>query len=292
MEINHQASAESLLQETNCLITLPEVCMKLRQTLDDPNHTRQEISDVIVHDPSLTARLLRIVNSAYFGLSTPVTCISHALGILGEQDLNNLVIVTSIVKTMNSINTELDRNAFWRSSIFAAIVSRNIAATCQSNLKEELFIAGLLLNIGQFLIYYREPELLEAVEKEKSNSNRSDFSVEKEFLGFSHADVGSAMARNWNFSELLIRSISSHHEIEEIDSNCLAGKITYLAARCCERINFKTQQDTDINELEADLQELLEKLDFKFKPKQFSEILHNSFDDYIEAYEDFCGAKA
>ena len=150
MEATKYPSADSLLMESNSLISLPEVCLKLREVIADSAHSRKDIADVIIHDPALTARVLRIANSAYYGLGQSVRDISHALSILGERELNNLVIVTSIVKTMKSVKTKMDINCFWRSSIFSAVLAKNLAdhAGYDDEDMEEFFISGCLLHVG------------------------------------------------------------------------------------------------------------------------------------------------
>ncbi|MBQ74491.1 MAG: hypothetical protein CMQ20_09985 [Gammaproteobacteria bacterium] len=87
---------EALVAGCRSLVSLPESCMKIRTVLEDPEHSRRDLADLIMFDPSLSARVLRIVNSAYYGRSSKISQISSALGIIGEHDLNNLILVTEI----------------------------------------------------------------------------------------------------------------------------------------------------------------------------------------------------
>ena len=291
MENDQHRSMHNLLIDTRSLISMPEVCFRLREVIADASHSRGEIVDIIVHDPALTTRLLRIVNSAYYGLGQPVRDISHALSILGEQELNNLVIVTSIVKSMKPVKpkqSHMDINCYWRSSIFSAVMASNLAKHCSYAEEhiEEFFISGLLLNIGKLLIYYSEPELLEYVEKEMRDSGRPDF--EKEQLGFDHADVGAAMAKSWNFSEHLTKSISGHHRSFS-GENSRGQNIMALTGYLSDQLDFKYPKQVSLEGLDFGEHGLMDRL--MLNDEQFCMIMNSSYEGYLLAFEAFCGAQ-
>ena len=285
-----QPSAYSLLIETNSLISLPEVCLKLREVIADSSHCKKDIADIIVHDPALTTRLLRIVNSAYYGLGRSVRDISHALTILGEHELKNLVVATSIVKTMDSIRSHMDINCFWRSSIFSAVMARNLATHCNYADKnmEEFFISGLLLNVGKLLLYYSEPELLAVVKEEMLISNRPDFEIEKEQMGFDHTDVGVAMAKSWNFSERLTNCISSHHQNISGDTS-LEQQIMFLTGYISDQLDFKFPKQVSLDNLDLNEDGLMDEL--QLSNEQFCVIMNSSYEGYLLAHEAFCGGR-
>ena len=289
-ESDQYRSMDNLLKETNSLISMPEVYFRFREVIADASHTRGEIIDIIIHDPALTTRLLRIVNSAYYGLGQPVKDISHALSILGEQELKNLVIVTSIVKSVKLDQSHMDINCFWRSSIFSAVMAGNLVKHCNyaEEYIEEFFISGLLLNIGKLLIYYSEPELLEFVENEMQGSGRPDFDIEKEQLGFDHADVGAAMAKLWNFSELLTRSISGHHQNYSRE-NSEEQNIMILSGYLSDRLEFKDPKQMPLDNWKFDENGLMDGL--KLNNAQFCTIMNNSYAEYLLAFEAFCGVQ-
>lgn len=283
-------SLNTLLRETDSFISMPEVCFRLREVIADDAHSRGEIVDVIIHDPALATRLLRIVNSAYYGLGRAVKDISHALSILGEQELNNLVIVTSIFNSMKYKQSHMDINCYWRSSIFSAVMASNLAKHCnyaEENI-EEIFISGLLLNVGKLLIYYREPGLLEFVEKQMLDSGRSDFEIEKEQLGFDHADVGAAMADSWNFSALLTESIFGHH-LSFTDENSNVQNIMILTAYIGDQLDFKCPKQVSPLDVEFGEDGLMDALNLD--GEHFSAIMNRSCADYLLAFEAFCGAR-
>ena len=278
---------ESLLNDTNALISLPEVCLQLRERLADPQHTRKEVARVILHDPALTARVLRIVNSAYYGLPQQVSEISHALNILGEEELHNLVIVTSIVKTMAKVSSTVDIRSFWRGSIFSAVLASNLASrTVQETSSEDFFIAGLLLNIGRLLLYHHEPTLLREVEQTMSVRRVPDHVAERELLGFDHADVGALMASKWNFSANLVENIRCHHRpVERLWK--LEHAIMGMTAYFTDQFDFNKPKQVELDKLKHERQALLDTMGLDWK--EFCVIVNNSYEGYLHAHEAFCG---
>lgn len=280
---------ESLISDTNALISLPEVCLQLRERLADPQHTRKEVAGIILHDPALTARVLRIVNSAYYGLPQKVSEISHALNILGEEELQNLVIVTSIVKTMARVSSTVDIRSFWRASIFSAVMAKNLGRSVElaDLTPEDMFIAGLLLNIGRLLLYHHEPVLRDEVEKKMTEENLPDYIVERELLGFDHADVGALMAGNWSFSPKLIESIRCHHRPVEEFSEC-AHAVMGLTAFFTDQFDFVRPKQVDLDKMQYERQPLLDIVGLNWQ--EFCVIVNNSYEDYLHAHEAFCGS--
>ena len=280
---------ESLISDTNALISLPEVCLQLRERLADPQHTRKEVAEIILHDPALTARVLRIVNSAYYGMPQKVSEISHALNILGEEELQNLVIVTSIVKTMARVSSTVDIRSFWRSSIFSAVMAKNLSHGAQlADLSpEDMFIAGLLLNIGRLLLYHHEPVLLDEVDRKMTEENLPDYIVERELLGFDHADVGALMAGSWNFSPKLIGIIRCHHRpVEELSES--AHAVMGLTACFTDQFDFVRPRQVDLDKMQYERQPLLDIVGLNWK--EFCVVVNNSYEDYLHAHEAFCGS--
>ena len=276
------------LDDAAALVSLPEVCLKLRQTLSDPNHSNRDIAEIIKYDPALTARVLRIVNSAYYGLSNPIDNISHALGILGEEELNNLVIVTSIVKTLGKLDSGLDLKTFWRTSIFCAEFANTLANHSREKLDntDGFFLGGLLLNVGKLLLYYREPELMSAVESLMKDDDMADFEAEQALLGFDHSVVGAVMADAWNFPAPLITRISEHHgDSSAFDED---GAIIFLSGYISDRINLQEfpAADEDAPKLPDDF--VMNKMELT--RAELDTLMAKSFEKYVRAYEAFCGS--
>ncbi len=194
------------------LISLPEIFIRVNEVLENPNHTAKELGEVISHDPSLTARILRIVNSVFYGLRVKIELVSRAVSIIGEDDLRNLILATSAVDTFKRMPNQLvDIDLFWRHSVHTGIIARLLSKQCNILHGERLFVAGILHDIGKLILYYKEPKLSQQVLETSANSDGVLFHAEQELFGFTHADVGGALIRAWNLADTLKDTVTYHH---------------------------------------------------------------------------------
>ena len=204
--------AEDLVKGVVKLISLPEIYIRVSQALEDENHNAKQLGDIIGHDPALTARILRIVNSAYYSLANQVELVSRAVSVIGEDDLRNLVLATSAVDTSKRIPNQLvDIDLFWRHSVHTGIVARLLSQYCNILHGERLFVAGMLHDIGKLVLYFKEPELSQQVLLKAADTDGQLYNAEKEIIGFTHADVGAALIDAWKLSDTLKEVIAYHH---------------------------------------------------------------------------------
>ncbi len=197
------------------LLSLPSVYTRLEKTLKDPFHTREDIARIISSDPSLAARVLRIVNSSFYSLPKSVQNISTAVNLIGEYDLKNLVLVTSVVNSVNVlVDKGIDMQEFWKHSISCGITARLLAKKQQLEDSEFLFLSGLLHDLGHLILYYKEPELFNTVSRQVKNEGKERYLVEIELLGFDHALVGAYLMETWGLPEKLEQLIQYHHQYE------------------------------------------------------------------------------
>lgn len=203
---------EDLVNGAVDLISLPEIYFRVSQILDDPDHNAQQLGDVISHDPALTAKILRIVNSAYYSLASKIELVSRAVSVIGEDDLHNLVLATSAVDSFQQIPNELvDINLFWHHSVHTGIIARLLSKQCNILHGERLFVAGILHNIGKLVLYFKEPELSQQVLLAAAESNGQLYKAEQDILGFTHGDVGAALIDAWGLSDTLKEVVGCHH---------------------------------------------------------------------------------
>ena len=152
------ASAEQIARSTNALITLPAVYLRARAALQDPNASLAEAADVIACDPAMTARLLRIANSAFFGFAAPVQTVARAVNLLGTEQVHDLLLATSVSSVFAGVSRELvDMEVFWRRGVLCGVAARLLAARCNVLDSERLFVEGLLHDIGHLVLYRQLP---------------------------------------------------------------------------------------------------------------------------------------
>ena len=113
------------------LVTLPDLYIRLRAVIDDPDFYMGQVAEVIANDPAMTARVLKLVNSAFFGLPAKIDTVSRAVGMLGTQQIHDLVLASSVTETFSGMSTNVvDMQIFWHRSVYSAVAARLIAAKC------------------------------------------------------------------------------------------------------------------------------------------------------------------
>ena len=186
------------------LVSLPDVYLRLRSVLDDPNSNLADVADVVGNDPAMTTRLLRIVNSAYFGLGNEIDTVSRAVGLLGTQEVHDLVLAASVAKSFEGISSELmDMQRFWRQGVRRAIIGRELAVLCNVLDGERLFVAGLLSDIGHLYIYQLAPQKAQQAIELAQVQGIPLYKAEQALLGTDYARVGGELMRRWQLPQSL-----------------------------------------------------------------------------------------
>lgn len=212
------------------LVSLPEVCIRVNEMLDDQTITAADLGHVISQDTSLTARLLKIVNSSYYGFQAKIETVSRAVTVVGLRELRGLVIAASAVETFSNVpDTILNKVKFWRHSLYCGVIARLLAEQCHVLHSERLFVAGLLHDIGKLIIAQRLPTETRMIALEADSGNRSEFEVEQDFLGFNHAEVGGELMLAWNMPETLFESVAYHHEPQRAEKGVMETCLIHLA---------------------------------------------------------------
>ena len=213
------------------LISLPDIYWRLKEIIDARDYSMQDVAQLIIFDPGLTARLLRIVNSAYFGFSAKIDTVNHAVSILGVQQVHDLVLTTSIADALGDYECEhLDIRQFWLRSVYRAIASRELAVVCNLMDSERMFVGGLLSGIGHLIMYQSVPVLAQRAQREARESARPLYLVERELMGFDHAQVAAVLMKNWKLPQSMVSVIEHHLEFDPDTDYLLDAAIVHLAA--------------------------------------------------------------
>jgi len=210
-----ELTPESLTGGVMDLVTLPDVAMRIARMVDDPNASATDIGREISNDAALTARLLRIANSAAYGQHRKIATVSRAIAVLGVRQVRDLTVGITAVRAFNGISNSLvTMEVFWRHSVLCAVAAGQIAARRDSARTESPFVAGLLHDIGQLVMYCRVPDA--SRETLLMLADATDdvglYECERAVLAFDHAAVGACLARSWGLPESLLECIEFHHE--------------------------------------------------------------------------------
>ena len=193
--------------------SLPDVYYEFKDAMDDPEGSFDEVSNIIATDPGLTAKLLRIVNSAYFGFPSKIETISHAIGVVGLEQLNNLVISTVIMERFKGIpDSVMNMDSFWRHSIACGLAAKIISSHREEINTERFFVAGMLHDIGRLIIALTTPFNILSVFMRCKSENIPRHEAEKDILEFTHADVGKLLLKNWSLPVFHREVVGNHHQ--------------------------------------------------------------------------------
>ena len=195
------------------LVSLPDVAVRVNEMVDDLRYSANEIGEVISRDPSLTARLLRIANSPFFGLTTKVATVNRAVALIGTKQLRDLVVGTIAISSFKGIPNQLvSMDDFWYHSLYCALASRALAQRRRLPHADSLFVAGLLHDAGQLMIFYSLPDqACTALQLSVEDPHAMDMhQAEQEVLGFDHAQVGGLLLQHWRLPALLQECVALH----------------------------------------------------------------------------------
>ena len=224
-------TAQTLVKESVELISLPDIYIRLRNVIASPDWSMADIADIVANDPSITARLLKLVNSPFFGLVSKVDTITRAINLLGIQQVHDLVLATSVIDSFSGFtNDYFNIYDFWFNGVYCAVTARLLAYYCQDLGTERPFVAGLLHNIGHLVTYQKIPEeSLRALEI-ATQKNISLYRAERELLGFDYAQVGAELMREWKLPKSLQEITEFHVEPEKASDFQLETAIIHIAS--------------------------------------------------------------
>ncbi len=210
--------------------TLPIVLRQIQKVLKNPNTNMSQIAHVVAKDQALSARTIRLVNSAFYGLGKQVTSITNAIVILGLNTLNNLMLGLTVVKLFKDAKIRgFDPEEFWKHCFSTALIARYLAQYRDDLDPEECFICGLLHDMGRLVMdQYAQDDFLKALEI----SHKKDLSLykcEETVFGFTHADIGAWLGRKWQLPESIFASLQYHHSFESIPNEYKNYTETVLA---------------------------------------------------------------
>ncbi|MDW7972604.1 MAG: HDOD domain-containing protein [Thermodesulfovibrio sp.] len=194
------------VEKIETLPTIPPILRKILSVIEDPKVSLQKITEFVSSDPTLTARILKMVNSPVYGFPGRISSVSHAMVILGLNAVRGLLLGVSVFELMQKHMIGL-----WEHSLSTAIFARIIAIRKQMQYPEEISIGGLLHDIGKvILIIAFKDEYLKLIESVKDQENFL-YDIERQYFGITHAEIGGIVAKKWNFPLKLIEPMMYHH---------------------------------------------------------------------------------
>ncbi len=204
---------QSAIAEVGELATLPEVTVKIIQIVDNPRSTARDLHDVIKNDPALSARILKVVNSAFYGLPGQISNIDRAIVLLGLSAVKNIAIAASMTHLFHggAIIDGFSGAEVWKHSIATAVASRLVTKAQGRPAFEESFLAGLIADLGLLVERQVFPKKLAEIVSRFSSGGGDFCALEQEIIGADHQAFGMALATKWRFPQALCTTIGYHH---------------------------------------------------------------------------------
>ncbi len=211
-----EAQIEARLRGCARLPSLGSINSALRELLSADQSYIAQISEVIRRDPSLTARLLRLVNSVYFGLSTPVNSVEEAIFYLGVRQIRQLAMLTPVIEDFQKLagNAPFPWREFWRHCIGVAMMTREVISVVRVPNDEADYVAGLVHDVGKIAMAAVFPEHFAEIQRRLAEQPESLTTVELAVLGMDHCELGARYLQHHNLPEVMIETARYHHAPE------------------------------------------------------------------------------
>lgn len=216
-----------ILKRLGDLPPMPQVVFKAQHVMEDPSLGTKELASVLENDQAMVTRVLRVANSAYYGLSGTVSSIHHATVLLGSKRVGEIISMSGASKFLDKTleGYSLEPGMMWEHSLSVAFGSRLVVSKRNPELSNDAFIAGLIHDAGKMIL---DRYVIQRKEQFESliGAGKCYLDVEKEILGFTHADIAYLACKAWGIPENLTTAIRFHHEPWMADDNRLAYAVS------------------------------------------------------------------
>jgi len=271
---NVMEKARQLVDKVGELPPIPGVILESMTLLNDPSVTVKRIQEQILLDQALTAFILKVANSALYGLRREVSTITYAINLMGYNTTKSILLAYLTKNLYRTKGSKMIQTALWKHAIASAVYGKKIAELHKHVNVEEAFIAALLHDIGKGVLLKNRTEDFEEIVTEEFNADVLSVTIEMKKLEFTHVEVGYILMNKWRFAENIIESLIYHHNVQEyygdnpmVSIVSLANKLSHVngyAFRIGERDLFETQilnlSATQVQELQLRGKEEIEVL--------------------------------
>ena len=274
-------TAEDVVVEAKDLFSLPDIFFQLTEMMRDPRYSLADIGNVIATDPGLSARLLRIVNSAFYGFQSKIDTVSRAVTVVGADDFYNLVVATEVVTRFSSIPTDLiDMTSFWLRSVHCSVLAKLLAKNSGALKIERLFLAGLLHDIGSLVLYQLMPEQAFRVLLAIQHDRRLLNGMEQEIIGFTHADVGRELLKSWGLPASVYEVVGACNNPSAATIHKMDAWLLYLAVRLIDEKELARP-------IEDSLVDISDRLlgDVRLTRDQIEQAMDQSMIDFLDVFK-------
>lgn len=273
------ANPRDLLRGYVEVSSLPMIHLRLDEAINNPRKSMADIAKIIREDPGLTARLLRIVNSAFYNFPSKVETISQAVTIIGTQQLGALALATSVMQMFKGVPDDmLSMDSFWRHSVACGLAGRIIGSLRRETNPERLFVAGILHDIGRLVMFSKAGEESKTALIQARDQKLMYYDTEREMFGYTHAVVGGVLLQTWKLPSLLEEVVMYHHNPRASTKFPMETAIIHLADIIAHAMELGNSGESLVPPLDEEAWGRL-----GFQPSVFGTIMEQVERQYIDA---------
>ncbi len=245
--------SDAYVRKVKSLYTLPEVYLDIKTVLDNQDSTVNDISDVIKYDIALSAKIIGLVNSAYYQFSKEITSIKHAVSILGRKKVSQLVLTATVSDAFKDIPKQLiDMRSFWKWSVMTALIAKENAQKINYPNPDDIFTIALLHNIGKLVMLCQSPKSMKKVYALANPADSLNFlAAEFDVFGFSHSQTGASLMKVWKLPEVFQEVARYHHFPVFHTAHYKEIAMVYLAVQITDYFKKHHEYQPEILESEA-----------------------------------------
>jgi putative nucleotidyltransferase with HDIG domain len=235
--------------------TLPTIVFELNKLLRDPDTSIKTVCDTIEKDQAITLKILKLVNSAFYGFQSKISDLRNAVVLLGYNAVRNAIVSLSVINSFPKRITlmDFDVSQFWKHSLAVAVTSKNIAQLSKKESSDNCFVGGLLHDTGKVILAQYFPELFEAVWSTLQDEQLTFYEAEQKKLPIDHAKIGAHLAGKWQLPEGLVDAIRWHHDFQPESKSANFVKNIYLANFIVNAYDLDPELRLDLSKMHPDV---------------------------------------
>lgn len=235
------------------------VLEEIETALQSPECSLVTLGEAIEKDPDLTARLLRLGNSSFYGFSSRLATVTEAISLIGIQQVQDLILASSIVEQFAGLRDDfVNMESFWRHSLACGVGSRRLAMELRLPKPDKFFVAGLLHDVGRLVLFAEAPEMAERIFQVYQQENVLLQEAEVRVLGYDHQHVGEALLRHWKYPENLVQAVAYHHQPVLRDTVQVEAAVVHLSDHVVNAMEIGSSGERFVPPLNARVWEQLQ----------------------------------